>query len=420
MNRDVEKALIAVLKDEAGVTEHRIVPGGKHPKLVFSHNGTEHHISFSRSPGDPNAAANAAKGLRETLGLPKPARTKNPDNRGRTRNKTAPAKPDLTLTDKPDWRADLPALSRITKPGVYDISAEQYHAFPGPTPTPSLSQSTAKLLQPFDSDDRISPYRVRHQLENPPDPSEAMVIGSAAHEWTLEGETWPLRHAVLPEDHNGRTKIGKELVADIVADGKRPVTFEQFAQITAMKKALEAHPFAMSCFRNGAPEKSLYWYDEEFAIWRRARLDWQPHGRGGDGVTRFADLKTIQTVTVAAIRKAILNFGYFQQAAWYLDGIEMLGLAEKPAFLFVFQEKTPPFEVAVVEIEETWIGWGRILNRKAMERWADGIHNNHWPMLLEEPETITPPYWAEQRMQRQQEAGAFEDVYRVHAPMAAE
>jgi hypothetical protein len=294
---------------------------------------------------------------------------------------------------------------KITEPGVYSMPAADYHA--DACPTPSLSSSGARKLL------STCPARFWYDRNNPPEPSEALDIGSAAHEWLLEGETWPLRHGVLPEDHNARTKAGKEAEEAIVAAGKRPLKWGAFEQIKAMVEALKAHPFAHAAFRNGKPEQSLFWQDEETGIWCRARPDWLPT-KG----TIITDYKTTRSANPDHLSKAITDYGYHQQAEWYMAGARALGLIKDPGFVFVFQEKEPPYLVTVAEAEPEDIYEASILNRRARHLFARCLRENRWPGYADDVIAIGQRPWARKQFQERKDAGLYEVAAAMQAPLS--
>ena len=284
----------------------------------------------------------------------------------------------------------------VQSPGIYQIPAAQYHADDGVCPAPSLSSTGARRLL------ETCPARFWYERQNPPAPSLALDIGTAAHEWLLEGEAWPQKFSVLPEDHDGRTKIGKARVADIEEAGKRPLRYADFAAIKAMKRALESHPFAGALFKGGKAEQSLYWKDEEFGIWCRCRPDYLPPS------FVVPDYKTCEAADEESRRKAIFNYGYYQQAAWYLDGVKAVGIHKRPAFALVFQEKTPPYLVVVSQVEDIAIEWGRIRNRKAKAIFAECLKTGRWPGYAEEVVRDGLPTFATMRLEDQHARGLYE------------
>lgn len=293
---------------------------------------------------------------------------------------------------------------KIKAEGVYEMAAAVYHA--DPCPLPSLSSTGArKIIQDC-------PAVYWHERQHPPEPSEAFTVGSAAHEWLLEGETWPQRHVVLPDDHDSRTKVGKARLESIEAEGKRAVTAEQWETIKAMKAAVDAHPFAGAAFRNGKPERSLFWRDPQFGIWCRCRPDWLP-ARG----TIVTDYKTCVSANPEDLRKSIANYGYDQQAEWYTRGVKALGIIQKPDFLFVFQEKRPPHVITCVLLDDAALLVGRMKNDRAAAIFATCLRTGIWPAYADDVVTLDLPTWEHQRVDRDKERGLYDIAAEWQAPL---
>lgn len=269
---------------------------------------------------------------------------------------------------------------KIDEPGIYQLTSETYHA--DPCAEPSLSSSGARKLI------ADPPAKFWWERNNPQPPSEALIVGSAAHEWLLEGEKWPHRHFVLPDDHNGRTNAGKAIVAEAEASGLRCVTADQFAAIKAMKAAIEAHSYAMAAFQNGRAETSMFWIDPHTSIWCRARPDYLPRtGR------IFADYKTTVSCRTDDLCRTIARYGYHMQASWYGDGLRAVGLADDPIMLFVFQEKAPPYLVRCVTVGAPSLIAAEGRNYKARRIFAECIRNDRWPGYEGDIQTLDIPPW---------------------------
>jgi hypothetical protein len=97
------------------------------------------------------------------------------------------------------------------------------------------------------------------------------------------------------------------------------------------------------------------------------------------------------------LRKALANHGYYRQAAWYLDGIRALGLADEVTFIFVAQMKTPPYLVTIFDLEDEDIAIGRELNRRAVEVFRDCKASGVWPAFADEPIRLALPTWERRR-----------------------
>lgn len=296
----------------------------------------------------------------------------------------------------------------ITEPGVYNIPPEAYHA--DPCEPASLSSSEArKLIQ-------TCPARLWHDKHSPPERSDALDFGSAVHDLLLEGEKVFLdRNEVLREDFNGRTKDGKALKAEIEGAGRRAIAHPDWEKIQGMLKALAEHPFAMAAFENGDPERSMFWRDPEFGCWRRARPDFMPKaGR------IISDYKTARSVHPDDLRRDIYAHGYHQQAEWLISAVEDLEIIEDAQFVFVFQEKEPPYLVHPVTLTRAALAWGRLQNRLACYTFAKCLETGRWPGYAEDVTSMGLPGWAEGRLQEQHDAGLFDFWAKAQAPIHPE
>jgi hypothetical protein len=272
----------------------------------------------------------------------------------------------------------------VEQPGVYDIPEDEYHA--DPVPGGSLSSSGARRLLP-PSCPAIFRYEQDHPVRK-----DVFDFGSAAHKLVLGAG--PVIVVVDAEDW--RTRAAKERREDIRDAGAIPLLRAEHAQVQAMALAIRRHPIASVLFDpsgNGRPEQSLFWQDPETGVWCRARPDWLPDTYA-DRRLIIPDYKTTVSASPEHITKAVGNLGYHQQDAWYTDGARALGLDDDPAFIFVFQEKTPPYLVTVVQLDEDARRAGRARNRLAIERYRDCTESGIWPGHSDEIEFITLPAWA--------------------------
>lgn len=282
---------------------------------------------------------------------------------------------------------DLDQQTTITEPGVYDgLDVDVYHA--DPVPGGSLSSSGAKKLLPPGC-----PARFRYERDNPPEPKPHFTLGHAAHKLVL-GAGADIE--VIDAD-SFRTKAAQQQRNDAHADGRIPLLTAEYDQVQEMAAAIRAHPIARHLFNPdaGKPEQSLFWIDERSGIWRRARVDWLPNR--GDGRMLVPDYKTARTADPGQLPRDAYNFGYYQQAAWYLDGIEALGVADEAVFLFVFQEKDPPYLVTVAEFDPTALRIGRERNRQAIDIYAGCVASGEWPGYATDVQLLSLPGWAENR-----------------------
>lgn len=289
----------------------------------------------------------------------------------------------------------------VTEPGIYSLTSEQYHGHP--TPTQCLGSTGARLLV------NACPAEYRYRTDNP-EVKTAFDIGNATHLLTLEPAAFEKRIGRVRFD-DYRKKEAQAERDDIRASGRIPLLPEQVADVEAMRASVFDHPIAHLAFQGGAAEQSLFWRDPEFGFWCKCRPDYWPARR-----PYLTDLKTAVSAAPEDFSKAVINYGYGQQAAWYLDGVAAV-TGEKPdRFAFIVVEKTAPYLVSICWLDPTVIEWGRILNRRARSVFAWCLEHDRWPGfqpdITKAPAafTISLPAWAIRDLERRHEAGEFEPV----------
>lgn len=284
--------------------------------------------------------------------------------------------------------------------GIYpDMPAETYHS--DPVPDGSLSSGGARKLLP-----PSCPAKFKHWLDHDEPASRVCEFGNAAHLVAL-GVGTPV--AVL--EHDGRTKAGRAELAEARAAGLTPVKAEDWDHIQAMATALRSDPVAAPFFEpgSGTAEQSLFWEDQRHEIWRRARLDWVPTWFYPDGKLVIPDYKTAKSADPVKLQRTMVDYGYDQQAAWYVDAARALGLAPAGArFVFVFQEKEPPYVVSVVEPDELVVERGRARNAWAMSVYAECRATGRWPGYVEGIGRLDLPRWVESEFLDEVQHGFYE------------
>jgi PDDEXK-like domain of unknown function (DUF3799) len=271
---------------------------------------------------------------------------------------------------------------------VDDMPHDEYLAHP------ALSASGAKtLIRPG------GPARFAHERAHGEPPRRAFDVGHAVHAAVLGVD--PGTDVVLCTPKTGdpypaedyKTASAREHRDAIRAAGRIPVLAADITLAENMATALRAHPIAARLLHpdTGRAEVSLFWHDPEYGVDRRARVDWL---RTADRTGRLilVDYKTCESAAPDAVDRAIGNYGYHLSAAWYRDLIIGLGLATSVPVLLVFQEKTPPHLVHVVEVGPEWLALGHEETRRALTIFRECTDSGRWPGY-EEITVSTPPRW---------------------------
>ncbi len=286
-------------------------------------------------------------------------------------------------------------MTVIDTPGVYaGIPEADYHA--DPWPGGSLSVSGAKTLLDL-------PARFRWQRQNPPEPKPEFLIGRAAHALVLGVGA----DIVEIEADSWRTKAAAEAKAAALAEGKTPLLTKDHQMVQAMADRLAASEVpSLILSGSGTPEASLF-VEDETGVVLRGRVDWLPEPADRMIV---GDYKTAVSANPAEFDKAAANYRYHMQAAWYSDLIVDLGLASEVAFLFVVQEKTAPYEVAVCQLTDVDLAIGRFQNRVAVATYAECTRSGVWPGYGDHVHMVGLPAWFRRRFEGIEEieaVGAF-------------
>lgn len=300
--------------------------------------------------------------------------------------------------------ADLTA-PLITEPGAYpDIDNADYHRNPNLLSGPSLSSTGAKTLL------TKSPYHFWYDSPlNPNRPPEAdkphFNVGKAAHDFVLLSDRWPDHYHVLPEGFSrGASKkfaVEIEEAAEAEASGMTILRHEDAETVKAVAAAIQRNELAVATLTNGVTEETLCWKDPRTGVWLRARPDFRPNSiLEKRDVMVVSDLKFVASshASPEGFAKAIHNFGYHQSAAFYCDGIKAVYGHYPTHWVHVVVEKEPPYCVALFELPGEDIERGRLLNRRAIDLFAQCLERNQWPGFADQPMPVGLPIWARMRI----------------------
>jgi hypothetical protein len=264
----------------------------------------------------------------------------------------------------------------MTEQGVLDMPNDLYQAHA------ALSSSGAKKLLP-PSCPAIFDYERRHGEQH----KREYDIGSAAH--TLLLGSGPEPFVIDAADY--KTKAAREQRDAAYERGDVPLLPHEFDAVQEMVALVRQHPRAGEMLAEGRAEQSLFWTDPVTGVPCRARLDWLRD----DCVV---DFKTSPSVAPGYIAKAVAEFGYHTQAAFYLAGSVHLELVPPDApFYFIFQSKVPPHLVKVVELDDVALKIGHERMSLALEIFRDCTESGIWPGFGDDIELISLPAWEVRR-----------------------
>lgn len=294
----------------------------------------------------------------------------------------------------------------ISQPGVYSgIPIETYHHNPFLCSGPSVSSSG---LRQFIARPSLywcrSPYN-SGRFED--DATKSLNFGQAAHHLLLGEQGFAERFALRPETYpndtskkwNANSNDCKAWLEEQETSGKRVITQVEINHVRRIRDALASHPAIQGGILNGLVEHTML---ARFGdIWVRARPDVIPvHGND------YTDLKTTARIDYPDLERAIFEHGYHVQAAMVRMVARQVMDGEFGAFFFCFVEKTPPYDVRLVELREQDMDLGEKQVRSALARMAECIRLWKWPGHEGFEQTIAPiglPGWGKTRIENELE-----------------
>lgn len=264
---------------------------------------------------------------------------------------------------------------------VRDMPAETYHSIH------AMSAGGLKRM-------RQSPahfYGLQLDPDRPPpgEPTPAMKNGTLVHCVIFEPDQVAARYLVKPDGMSFASKEGKAWRE--ANAGREPVDARQMAAALAQAAALRRLPDVAALLSDGYGEASAFWIDETTGELCKCRPDWV--SPAGDGVV-LLDGKTCQNASPDGFGRAIWNFGYWMQAAWYADGFEKATGQRVHGFVFSAVESDWPHAAAAYMLGDDVMDRARAENRRLLDLYAECKRTGVWPGYQSTIQPIALPAWA--------------------------
>ena len=258
------------------------------------------------------------------------------------------------------------------KPGIYNLTDEQYHA-DALVDQPSLSASIIKTML------AKSPLHAwaEHPRLNPnykPDDDTKLDIGTAAHALLLQG----MDTMEVLDFPDFRTKAAREARDDAREAGKTPILADDAKRIRDM---VEVAQEAMStCSELGCTietcvaEQTIIW-QEDGGVWCRAKPDLI-----ANDYSVIPDYKTTSgSASPDQVQRSIIQqMGGIVQGAFYVRALKNL-FGNDAKFVFMVQEDEFPYAVSFVGLPPAYMGLGEDMILHAIKIWRECLRTNKWP-----------------------------------------
>ena len=221
---------------------------------------------------------------------------------------------------------------------------------------------------------RTTPEKFKYEMENPEPPSPALLFGQLVHGMLLlPEEAFDEQFAAAP-NVDRRTKGGKEEYAAFLSanEGKTVVPSDMYDLAVNMAEAAMNVPFVKKLL-DGEHERPFFWTDGQTGEGCKCRTDCVTTV-GGQLI--IVDYKSTTDASADAFQRDAFRYGYDFQSAMYTDGVlhnlsntdvlTALNAGEAPKFVFIVQEKDPPYAVNIFEADRFFVQHGYDIYRELL------------------------------------------------------
>lgn len=270
------------------------------------------------------------------------------------------------------------------EPGIYNLTAEQYHA--DPAPTPSLSSSIANIIlnqspeHAYLAHPRLNHNYVREEVNSRFD------IGSVAHMLLLEKLTDKI---VVVAAKDWRSKAAKEERDAAHAAGCFAILDRQYTSVLQMVSVARRWLLDTELgdiLVTGDTERTVLWREED--IWYRCRPDLMSSDR-----RIIVDYKSTENAAPDACARQIGRMNYDLQAEYYTHGLQAITGRTDTVFVFLFQEIAAPYACSLVALSNAYRAVGQAKRQRAKKLWDACLRADLWPGYSPEIGYVEPKPW---------------------------
>lgn len=269
-------------------------------------------------------------------------------------------------------------MSTMRTPGVYFMPRDEYDHLP------RLNWSKLKHLEK-------SAQHFQYYLLNEDEDTDARKLGRAVHLAVFEPELF--RATCVVWDCGARR--GKDWEAFVKRnEGKEILTENQHASALAISQSVRNHAIAQKYIAGGQGEATVLWEylspmtaeAPGFKLECKSRPDFLTDSGW------LVDLKKVRDASPAGFGRAVWNYRYHAQAAFYVDAIKSVTGQERPV-AFVAVEEKPPHVVQVYRLTQEQLELGRTTYRELLSTYNQCRSKNRWPGYADnELDVELPPY----------------------------
>lgn len=257
---------------------------------------------------------------------------------------------------------------------IVGMPNDVYHAHEG-----SVSNSGLVLV-----DRSPAHYQSRDKWES----TRAKEIGSAIHAALLEPDVFARDFFIVHGTHSRTDKAYRKAKEDFGAEFT--FTEDEGKKIIGTQQSILANKNARSLLDEPHyTEISIFANDPETGVLVRVRFDLLTESG------RCVDLKKTRDARSEEFQKAIWNYKYHRQAAFYCDVFHWFTGTKLLSYEWWAIEEEAPHALKIYEPDDFCLDAGRFEYRRALDVYAECAESGIWPPYPSEKELIgLPPYAA--------------------------
>lgn len=255
------------------------------------------------------------------------------------------------------------------KPGIYpELSNKDYHA------DSALGSSMMSLLAK-------SPAHLKAYMDNPPTPTDDMVLGSGFDCKLTQPDLFDSQFVIWPKGyHRKEAKIreAEEAGLEWFKEANLPI-------IDAMVKVFRNHKIASTLLSEGESQVSYFWKHPKYGFVCKCRPDYLRY-------EIQIDLKSAKDASPEGFAKSIANYGYHRQSSHYRTGLAACHISVDDTVL-IAQEKKPPYAIGIYRLSEEDLYLGYEQNKLIYKKYEKCLSTDKWEGYSPNIENISLPAW---------------------------
>ena len=226
---------------------------------------------------------------------------------------------------------------------------------------------------------------------NTEESTDDMKIGTLLHSAVLEGTKFLDKYVLMPDFGDFRSPKNREKrdawKNDLPA-GTMVVKQDELEMIKGVVGSVLEHEYASSLLKNGKPEISGFYADEETGIKLKVRPDFLSF----DG-TKLIDFKSTRSADWRKYGGSVYDYRYDFQMFMYSEGIKFISGKKPEMHVHIAVEKKPPYECAVYYFLDEDLGQAHSDYRMSLDKLKHCITENKWQQRQVEAERVYVPNW---------------------------